>query len=154
MDRLGDDQTEVVRQTVCKPLAPMRDGINMPECRLHPDLAVAQLDRGDRRVVRPQVERAAAFKVEAGVVPVTGQDAVLDAAAIEREAHMRAPIVEGEDAIAVPDDENLTVTAAHDEPTLRLQLRQASRRREFFVPRAHAHAHASCALLNWCRRRG
>ena len=134
-----------MRQTVRKPLAPMRDGIGMPECRLHPDLAVAHLDGAGRRVVRPQVERAAAFKVEAGVVPVTGQDAVLDAAAVEREAHMRAPIVEGEDAIAVPDDEDRTMTAAHDKPSLRLQLLQASRKREFFIRRAHAHA--SCALL-------
>jgi hypothetical protein len=39
--------------------------------------------------------------MEADVVPVAGQGAVLDAAAIQRKAHMRAAIVEREDTIFV-----------------------------------------------------
>jgi hypothetical protein len=35
------------------------------------------------------------------MVPVAGQDAVLDAATIERETHMRAAIVEREDMPAL-----------------------------------------------------
>ena len=58
---------------------------------------------------------------------MTGQDAVLDAAALEREAHVRAAIVEREDAPAVVDDEDRTMAAAHDEPPLRLQLLKAAR---------------------------
>jgi hypothetical protein len=38
------------------------------------------------------------------VVPVAGKGAVLDAAAIQRKAHMRAAIVEREDTIFVVDD--------------------------------------------------
>ena len=88
----------------------------MTEGGLHPDVAVAQLDRADRYVVRPQVEGAAAFEIEAGVVPVTGQDAVLDAAALEREAHVRATIVERENAAAVVDDEDRTMATVHEPP--------------------------------------
>src|SRR5215510_8641699 len=42
-------------------------------------------------------------------VPRTGQDTVLDAAALEREVHVRAPVVEGEHAPAVVDHEDRTI---------------------------------------------
>ena len=98
MDGLGDHEAEVVGEAVRKPLTPVRGGIGMTQRGLHPDFAIAQFDREDRYVVRPKIKGAAAFEIEAGVVPMTGQDAVLDAAALEREAHVRATIVEGEDA--------------------------------------------------------
>src|SRR6476620_2060956 len=63
-------------------------------------------------------------------MPVTGQDAVLDAAALEREAHVRAPIVEGEDAPAVVDDEDRTMATVHNEPALDLELLKAARQRK------------------------
>ena len=44
---------------------------------------------------------------------MTGQDAILDATALKREAHVWTPIVEGEDPPAVVDDEDWTVMAAH-----------------------------------------
>jgi len=86
MHALGDNEAEVVGETVRKPLAPVRGRIGMPERGLHPDLTIAQFDRADRDVVGPQVKSAAAFEIKAGVVPMTGQNAVLDAAALEREA--------------------------------------------------------------------
>src|SRR5438445_13621861 len=98
----------------------------MSERGLHPDVTIAHLDRADRHVVRPEVEGAATFEIEASVVPVTGQDAVLDAAALEREAHVRAPIVEGEDTPAVVDDEDRTMATVHDELPLDLQLLKAA----------------------------
>src|SRR5271166_4785863 len=118
---------------------PVRGGIGMTERGLHPDVAIAHLDREDRYVVRPQVERAAAFKIEASVVPMTGQDAVVDAAALKREAHVRATIVECEHAPAVVDHENRAMAAVHNEPPLRPELFKASRKREFLVRRVHEH---------------
>ena len=93
-------------------------GSAWPNVGLDPDLAVAHLDRAGRYVVGPQIEGAAARQIEARVMPMTGQDAVLDAAAIERKAHMRAAIVEGEDAPALVDDQDRAMTAVHDEPPL------------------------------------
>jgi hypothetical protein len=58
---------------------------------------------------------------------VTGQDAVLNAAALERKAHVRAPIVEGEDAPAVVKDQDRTMATVHDEPPLDLQFLKAAR---------------------------
>ena len=88
--------------------------------------ALAQLDRTGGNVVRPQIERAAAGEVEAGVMPMTGQDAVLDAATVERKAHMRAAVVEGEDVPAIVDDQDRRVAAVHHEPPLGLQLGKAT----------------------------
>ena len=97
----------------------------------------AQLDRAGRRVVRPQIEGAAAFEVEAGVVPVAGQDPVLDAAPVEREAHVGAAVVEREDAAAVVDDEDRAMGAVHDESAFRLQLFEAPCKCEVRVRHVH-----------------
>jgi hypothetical protein len=129
LHRLGDDKTEIVCQAVRKPLAPVGGGVGMTECGFHPNVSIAYLDGANRCVVCPQVEGAATFEIEAGVVPMTGQDSVLEAAALEREAHVGATIVESE-----------TMATAHDEPALRLQLLKAPREREFRVRRVHEHA--------------
>src|SRR5271165_4085675 len=125
LHRLGDDEADVVLEAVIKPLAPVRSGVGMTEGCLDPDLLVAHLDRESRGVIRPQIEGAAAFEVETGVVPMAREDAVLDAAPVEREAHVRAPIVERKDPPAIIDDEDRTMGAMHDEPALRLQLFEA-----------------------------
>jgi hypothetical protein len=112
----------------------------MTERSFHPNLSVAYLDRADRYVVCPQVEGAAAFEIEAGMVPMAGQDAVLEAAAFERKAHVRAAIVESKDAAAVVDDKDGTMATVHNEPPFRLQPLKAPREREFRVRRVHEHA--------------
>ena len=90
-----------------------------------PDLLVAHLDREGRSVIRPQIElRAAAFEVETGVVPMAREDAVLDAAPIEREAsmcgHRLSPSAKTMPAII--DDEDWTIRPCTTSPALRLQL--------------------------------
>jgi hypothetical protein len=75
----------------------------------------------------PKDQGAAAFKVKASVVPMTGQDAVLNAAALEREAHVRATIVEGEDTSVVVDDKDRTVMTAKNKASLSFQLVKPAR---------------------------
>jgi hypothetical protein len=137
MHGLGDNEAEIVCEAVRKPRTPVHGGIGMTECGLYPDVSIAHLDRADRNVVRPQVEGTAAFEIEAGMVPMTGQDAIGDAAALEREAHVRATIVEGEDPPMVMDNENRTVAAVHNEPPFRLQLLEAPRECIVLVRRIH-----------------
>ena len=129
-----------MRQAAAKPLAPVPGGIGMTKRHLHPDFAVAYLDRTDRCIVRPQVERTAAFEIKSGVVPMTGQDAVVDAPAIEREAHMRATIVERKDASAVVDHQDWTVPAVNNEPSLRPEFCEAPCEREFRCRRIHGRS--------------
>src|SRR5215469_7133491 len=120
MHSLGDNEAEVVGEAVGKPLSPVRGGIGMTEGGLYPDLAITQFNREDRYVICPQIKGAATCEIETCVVPMTGQDPVFDTAPLEREAHVWATIVEDEDAAAVVDNEDRTMTAVHNEPTLRL----------------------------------
>src|SRR5262245_49115973 len=68
---------------------------------------------------------------------MTGQDSVLEAAALEREAHVRATIIESKDTPAVVDDKNRTMATVHNEPPLCLQLLQAPCEREILIRRVH-----------------
>jgi len=120
MHSLGDNEPEVVFEPVRKPPMPVRGSVGMIERGRHPDLAVAQFDREDRYVVRPQIKGAAALKIEAAMMPMTGQNAVLDAAPLELETHVGATIVEGEDTPAVIENKDRTMAAVQHEPALSL----------------------------------
>jgi hypothetical protein len=111
MHGLGDDKTKVVVEAIRKPLTPVRRGIGMTRCGLYPYIAIAQFNREGRYVVCPKIKGTATFQIEAGVVPVTGQDAVLDTTALKRKSHVRAPIVEGKRAPIVVDHKDWTVGA-------------------------------------------
>ena len=137
MHGLGDYEAEVVNEAVCEPLTPVRGWIGMTDRGLHPDFAITQFDRKFRYIICPKIKRAAAFKIEAGVVPMTGQDAILDAASLKREAHVRATIVEGEDATPVIDDKDRTMTAAQNDAPLRLKVLKVAGEHEFLVRRVH-----------------
>src|SRR5262245_61612697 len=117
-------------KAVIEPPAPMRSRIRVAEDGSHPDFAVTDFGGAGRHVVCPQIEGTATREIEAGVVPVTGEGAVLDATAIERKAHVRAAIVEREDTTFVVDNEYGTVWPVHDQPPLRLQLLEAARAHE------------------------
>jgi hypothetical protein len=124
--RLGDDQAEVVGEPVVEPVAPMRRRIGVAEGGLHPDVRAAHFDRAGRHVVGPQIEGAAAGEIEARVVPVAGEDPVLDAAAFERKAHVRTAIIEREHAPAVMHHQDRAMWPAHHEPPLGLELLEAT----------------------------
>src|SRR5262249_30795795 len=70
----------------------------------HPHLPVDDAHVAKRDVVRPQIEGGAAAQVEAGMMPMAGENAIFDAAAVERKAHMRAAVVERNHVIAVGDN--------------------------------------------------
>jgi hypothetical protein len=50
---LGYHEADVMCETIRKPLMPARGGIRVSKRGLHPDLAIAHLNRTDRYVVRP-----------------------------------------------------------------------------------------------------
>src|SRR5258705_14839 len=130
LHRLGDDKAEVVGEAVVESSAPMRCRITVAEGRLHPNLRVTHFYGTGGHIVGPQIEGAAARKVEAGVVPVAGQDTVFDAAAFERKAHVRTAIVERENVSVGVDDEDRAMRSAYDELPLGLQLLKAPRAHE------------------------
>ena len=74
------------------------------------------------------------------MMPMTGQYAVLETAAVERKAHVWAPIVEREDASPVVDHQDWRMAAMHHEPPLALQLGEAARAHK--VRRRHIHGYS------------
>ena len=109
----------------------------MLEIGLDPYFASAQFDCAGRYVIRPEIKGAAARKIEASVVPVAGQNAVLDASAVERKTHVRTAVIQGIDPILIFDDENGAMRSADDEPPLALELLDRAYAYEFG---AHGHA--------------
>src|SRR5262245_45498652 len=109
-----------MREAVVEPLAPMRSRIRVAEDRPNPDFAVTDFGGAGRHVICPQIEGTATRELEAGVVPVAGQGAILHAAAIQRKAHMRAAIVERDDTTFVVDDEYRSMRPVHHQPPLSL----------------------------------
>jgi len=129
--RLRNDQAEVMAEPVFEPRAPMLDPIAVAEHRFDPDLAaLPDLDGTARHIVRPEIECAAARQGKARMMPMAGEDAVIDAAAFEREAHMRAAIVERQYLPVIVHDENRAMMAVHNQPPLRLQLLNGARAHE------------------------
>jgi len=120
VNSFGNDKAQNMSKAVVEPLAPMRCRIRVAEDGPHPDLAITHLGGAGRYVVCPQIKGTATRKIEAGVVPVAGQGAVLNAAAIQGKAHVRAAIVEREDTTFVVDNEYRSMRPVHDQPPLRL----------------------------------
>ena len=68
----------------------------------HPHVVAVDLDVEGGGVVGPRIERAARRQVEAGVVPVAGEQAGLDRALVEREAEVGAAVLDGPRPALVP----------------------------------------------------
>jgi hypothetical protein len=121
MHGLGDDEAEVMCETVGQAMTPMFTGVGIAEHRSYPDLAaVADLDRANRHVISPEIEGTTAGHVEAGMMPMAGQDSIFDGATIERKPHVGAPIVERKYVFVLVHEKDWAMAAAHDEPTLSL----------------------------------
>jgi hypothetical protein len=106
----------------------MPNRVGVAKHRLHPDLpSRANLDGANRYIVCPKVKGAAARQFEPRVMPVAGQDAVLDAATLQRETHMGTAVVEREDVPVLVHEQNRAVAAVHNKPTLGFQLFKTAR---------------------------
>ena len=136
--RLGDDQIQLVGQAVRQPPAPVAHRVGPVEYGLYPDINPADFDRTGGHVVGPQVERAAAGQIEPGVMPMAGQDAVLDRAAVEREAHVRAPVVESADTTILADHEHRPVGFPQHYAALGLQFRERADANELVACFTHS----------------
>jgi len=75
-------------------------------------------DREAAQIVRELVEGAPGRQVEASVVPVAGQDPVADGAAVEREAHVRAAVVDRVHLLSLREEAE-DVPVEVDDPTAR-----------------------------------
>jgi len=109
--RLGEDETDIVLQPLAQAIAPVGLGVRVTRPGMDPNGAIIpQLDWSGRDIIGPQVEGAAAGKVKAGMMPMTGQNPVPDRAAVKRKTEMRATVVEREDTAPVVHDKQRTDT--------------------------------------------
>ena len=83
---------------------------------VHPDHALGDVDGIAADVIRKGIEGAAAGKVEPGVMPMAGKDAVLDASPVQRKAHVGTTVVHREQ-LAIVVEHRYGVTAAGDHGT-------------------------------------
>ena len=121
--RLREDEWDVPPQPVVQPLPLMRQRV-VGRRQIDVDVVAVDLDRKAAQIVGPLVERAAPAEIEASVVPVAGQDAVADRAAVKREAHMRATVVDGVHLTPVRDEADRVTAQMNDQPLGLFQLHQ------------------------------
>src|SRR5690606_11374483 len=62
----------------------------------------------------PLVKCAAAFQIEAGMVPVAGQNAVVHGAPLEREAHVRATVIYSVNLVIMGKERQRMAVEMHD----------------------------------------
>ena len=105
-DALGEDERELAFKPFAQLRLPVAATVRLDGVGVDVHVAVTGLDGEGGDVVGEGVEGAAAGEVELGVVPVAGEDAVADGAAVEGEAHGGAAVVEGVEAAFVVDDED------------------------------------------------
>ncbi len=94
------------------------DGIVARDARLDED--VAAVDRHQEAaegVVGEGIEGAAAREVEPGVVPVAGDQPGFDRPLVQREAHVRAPVLDRPGAVLTPEDDDRQVADLGQQPT-------------------------------------
>ena len=144
LHRFRDGEPDVVSHADFEPLPPVGGGVRVLELCLDPHLPTAHFDWAGRHVIRPEIERAATRKIEPGMVPVAGQNAVLHASAIEGETHMRASVVKGVHATLVTDDQDGSMRSPYYEPPFGIELRKRACTHEFGV---HDHASSRNAAL-------
>ena len=123
---LRKDQRNILLEPFTQAVLPMRCAVGITRAGSDPDFAVADFDRRSGYVVRPRIERAAGREIEARVMPMARQDPVLDRAAMQRKAQVRAEIFNGIDAVVPTEQGNVQARDFHGVPnSFGRQLRQA-----------------------------
>src|ERR1700687_4397118 len=109
--RLANNQRDITLEAVAQPLDTVSSQI-AGRRKVNKYISAFNFYREGAHVVRPLIESAAAMQVEARVMPVAGQDGILPGAAIEREPHVRASVVDRENSLrGVKERDHLAVDA-------------------------------------------
>ncbi len=119
--RFGNDKGEALLEALREPAKVVPGGIVLAP-QDHEDVGTVDLDVVCPHVVGEGVERPPRGEVEACVVPVAGQKAVLDGPPVERETHVRAAVVHGERLPVSPEHADRLGPDLAGQAALRLQL--------------------------------
>ena len=105
-DALRQDQADVLLEPLLCLTHPMLAMICLNRMRVEVNHTFAYLDREGRRIIGKGIECASAGQIKLGVMPMTGENAVLDGAAMQGEAHVGAAVVEGKDTVSIDEDQH------------------------------------------------
>ena len=109
----------------------MRAWVTRRAVRVHEDCASLDMHSITVDVVRPRVEGRAGRDVEARVVPVAVEEAVVDVAPVQREAHVWAAVVDGVELAPVKHHQHRRVADRHHVVPGRLDLVDGPRNYHF-----------------------
>ena len=115
-------------------------------------VATVDLDRERPGVVGEGVERPPGGQVEAGVVPVAGDEALLDRAPVQGKAHVRAAVVEGVGPAVVPEHADAVVADLGQQASLGLEVVEGADRNAHvpIIPPSHEQTAMSVASVRPC----
>ena len=129
--RLRQHQREPRLQAVVEPLEEMGDRI-VAAARFDEHVVTVDGDLEAAGVVGERIEGAPGDEVEAGVVPVAGHEPGLDGPLVQREAHVRAAVLDRPGAVVVPEHHDRQRADLGQQATFLAQL----------VERPGTHRHA------------
>ena len=89
------------------------------------NLVATHLDGEGAHIIGKLVKGAAGGKIKARIVPVTGEDAILHRAFVEREAHVRTAVVHAVDFVRMFKERNRVAVNLNGEQASLAQLGQA-----------------------------
>src|SRR5215831_10296984 len=73
---------------------------------VNPALAIYRLHLVNADIIRPRIKRSTAAQIESRMMPVAGENAVLDGAPVEGKAHMRTAVIDSENAALRAEQHN------------------------------------------------
>ena len=124
--RLRDHERQALFEAVAQPALPPGDLVAFGAGG-HEHVVALDLDVEALGVVGPEVEGAARLEIEPRVMPVAGDQTGLDRSLVQREAHVRAPVLDGEGPPVVPEHDHRQVGDLGEELPLLAQVFGRSR---------------------------
>ncbi len=150
---LRQHEPDVLLEPLLQLAHPVRAPVALGRRRVEPHVAVAHLGVEGGDVVGEGIEGAAAGEIEARVVPVAGEDAVAHRAAAEREAHVRAAVVERVHAALVDEEHDRPVAGGHDLRLIALELGERADAGRGRAVGAVGRGHRAAPFARWAWRR-
>ena len=111
------------------------------------DCAVAHFYGISRNIISEEIKGAAAGEVEAGVMPVAGENAILHSALVQRKAHVRTAVIHRMDSSLVMKHGDRTVGAFDDDTALGLYFFQRGDANEVRIRKGARLRHGGGAVL-------
>lgn len=117
-DGFDSEEVEILLKSIAQPAEPAILLVHAGWIGIDVDDAAFDLGLVDLNVVGEEIEGAAALKIEAGVMPVAGENAIADGATIERESHMWTAVVDGVGPTIADKDDDAVATTRDNSGTL------------------------------------